>query len=149
MQRQPARIQSDAPLAPFTAAASQILLYVSRCPAPLAAPTHPPLRRGYTACHVAAQYGQTAILYHLALKWNAETDELDNDGRTPLHWAAYKGFAGAQDVWRGRAGRGGAGCFWAGCFRTGGFRCILLSHLVVNKHPAGSEWGAGRMRCNP
>lgn len=45
-------------------------------------------------CHVAAQYGQTAVLYHLALKWNADTDSLDNDGRTPLHWAAYKGFAG-------------------------------------------------------
>lgn len=49
--------------------------------------------RGYTVCHVAAQYGQTAILHHLALKWDANTDELDNDGRSPLHWAAYKGFA--------------------------------------------------------
>jgi palmitoyltransferase len=45
---------------------------------------------------VSAQYGQTAILYHLALKWNADTDSLDNDGRTPLHWAAYKGFAGGR-----------------------------------------------------
>ena len=44
-------------------------------------------------CHVAAQYGQTAALYHLALKWGADTDSPDNDGRTPLHWAAYKGFA--------------------------------------------------------
>lgn len=50
-------------------------------------------QRGYTICHVAAQYGQTAVLYHLALKWGVDVDTLDNDGRTPLHWAAYKGYA--------------------------------------------------------
>lgn len=49
--------------------------------------------RGYTACHVAAQYGQTAVIYHLALKWGVDCDTTDSDGRTPLHWAAYKGFA--------------------------------------------------------
>ena len=43
--------------------------------------------------HVAAQYGQTALLYHLALRWEADVDSVDEDGRTPLHWAAYKGFA--------------------------------------------------------
>ncbi|GIL66775.1 hypothetical protein Vafri_20284 [Volvox africanus] len=48
--------------------------------------------RGYTVAHVAAQYGQTAVLYHLALRWNADVDVPDNDGRTSLHWAAYKGF---------------------------------------------------------
>ncbi|KAK4781261.1 hypothetical protein SAY87_017367 [Trapa incisa] len=48
---------------------------------------------GYLPTHVAAQYGQTALLYHLVSKWNAEPDVPDNDGRTPLHWAAYKGFA--------------------------------------------------------
>eukprot|EP00898_Chlorokybus_atmophyticus_P004643 jgi/Chlat1/517/Chrsp103S00991 len=47
---------------------------------------------GYTVCHVAAQYGHTAFLYMLATKWSADVDVLDNDGRTPLHWAAYKGF---------------------------------------------------------
>jgi palmitoyltransferase len=52
-----------------------------------------PDNRGYTPCHVAAQYGQTAVLYHLALKWGVDCDTTDNDGRTPLHWAAYKGFA--------------------------------------------------------
>jgi palmitoyltransferase len=41
---------------------------------------------------VAAQYGQTALLHHLALKWDADIDSRDNDGRSPLHWAAYKGF---------------------------------------------------------
>jgi len=49
--------------------------------------------RGYTPCHVAAQYGQTAVLFHLALKWGVDCDTTDHDGRTPLHWAAYKGFA--------------------------------------------------------
>jgi Ankyrin repeats (many copies)/Ankyrin repeat len=44
-------------------------------------------------CHVAAQYGQTAFLYYMALRWDADIDEPDVDGRTPLHWAAYKGFA--------------------------------------------------------
>ena len=49
--------------------------------------------RGYTPCHVAAQYGQTAVLYHLAVKWGVDCDTSDHDGRTPLHWAAYKGYA--------------------------------------------------------
>ena len=42
--------------------------------------------------HVAAQYGQTALLYHICTKWHAEVDSCDGDGRSPLHWAAYKGF---------------------------------------------------------
>ncbi|KAH9624427.1 hypothetical protein KSS87_003446 [Heliosperma pusillum] len=48
---------------------------------------------GYQTTHVAAQYGQTAYLYHMVMKWNADPDVPDNDGRSPLHWAAYKGFA--------------------------------------------------------
>lgn len=36
--------------------------------------------------HVAAQYGQTAFLYHIVSKWNADPDAPDNDGRSPLHW---------------------------------------------------------------
>uniref|UniRef100_A0A7N0T1B8 S-acyltransferase n=1 Tax=Kalanchoe fedtschenkoi TaxID=63787 RepID=A0A7N0T1B8_KALFE len=48
---------------------------------------------GYQTTHVAAQYGQTAFLYHVVSKWNANPDVPDNDGRSPLHWAAYKGFA--------------------------------------------------------
>ncbi|XVF88270.1 hypothetical protein PTKIN_Ptkin19aG0036700 [Pterospermum kingtungense] len=48
---------------------------------------------GYQTTHVAAQYGQTAFLYHIVSKWNADPDVPDNDGRSPLHWAAYKGFA--------------------------------------------------------
>lgn len=38
--------------------------------------------------HVAAQYGQTAFLYHVVTKWNADPDVPDNDGRSPLHWYA-------------------------------------------------------------
>ncbi|KAL0451813.1 UNVERIFIED_CONTAM: protein S-acyltransferase 24 [Sesamum latifolium] len=48
---------------------------------------------GYQTTHVAAQYGQTAFLCHIVTKWNADPDIPDNDGRSPLHWAAYKGFA--------------------------------------------------------
>ena len=47
---------------------------------------------GPQVCHVAAQYGQTAFLYHVALRWDADVDAPDADNRTPLHWAAYKGF---------------------------------------------------------
>ncbi|KAI4380480.1 hypothetical protein MLD38_006666 [Melastoma candidum] len=47
---------------------------------------------GYQATHVAAQHGQTTFLYHIISKWNADPDAADNDGRSPLHWAAYKGF---------------------------------------------------------
>uniref|UniRef100_A0A0D9VD18 Isoleucyl-tRNA synthetase n=1 Tax=Leersia perrieri TaxID=77586 RepID=A0A0D9VD18_9ORYZ len=48
---------------------------------------------GYQTTHVAAQYGQTSFLYHIVAKWNADPDVPDNDGRSPLHWAAYKGYA--------------------------------------------------------
>ncbi|KAL6964180.1 protein S-acyltransferase [Sarracenia purpurea var. burkii] len=48
---------------------------------------------GYRAVHVAAQYGQTAFLNHIVAKYHADFDAPDNDGRSPLHWAAYKGFA--------------------------------------------------------
>jgi ankyrin repeat protein len=47
--------------------------------------------KGYSMCHVAAQYGQTEMLYHAFMKYNMELDAPDVDGRTPLHWAAYKG----------------------------------------------------------
>jgi hypothetical protein len=38
------------------------------------------------AVHVAAQYGQTAFLNHLIVKYHADFDVPDNDGRSPLHW---------------------------------------------------------------
>ncbi|KAH0850158.1 LOW QUALITY PROTEIN: hypothetical protein HID58_095723 [Brassica napus] len=63
--------------------------------------------------HVAAQYGQTAFLCHVVSKWNADPDVPDNDGRSPLHWAAYKGFADSirlllfLDAYRGRQDKEG------------------------------------------
>ncbi|KAH7855368.1 hypothetical protein Vadar_024110 [Vaccinium darrowii] len=68
---------------------------------------------GYQTTHVAAQYGQTAFLYHVVTKWNADSDVPDNDGRSPLHWAAYKGFADCirlllfLDAYRGRQDKEG------------------------------------------
>ncbi|XP_077215119.1 protein S-acyltransferase 24-like [Tasmannia lanceolata] len=68
---------------------------------------------GYQATHVAAQYGQTAFLYHVVTKWNADPDVPDNDGRSPLHWAAYKGFADCirlllfLDAYKGRQDKEG------------------------------------------
>ncbi|CAN1159352.1 Protein S-acyltransferase 24 [Linum perenne] len=68
---------------------------------------------GYQTTHVAAQYGQTAFLYHIVSKWNADPDIPDHDGRSPLHWAAYKGFADCirlllfLDAYRGRQDKEG------------------------------------------
>ncbi|GMI97636.1 TIP GROWTH DEFECTIVE 1 [Hibiscus trionum] len=68
---------------------------------------------GYQIIHVAAQYGQTSFIYHVVSKWNADPDTLDNDGRSPLHWAAYKGFTDSirlllfLDAHRGRQDKEG------------------------------------------
>ncbi|XWS62512.1 hypothetical protein CRYUN_Cryun06bG0017500 [Craigia yunnanensis] len=48
---------------------------------------------GYRAVHITAQYGQTAFLNHIVAKYQADHDAPDNDGRSPLHWAAYRGFS--------------------------------------------------------
>jgi palmitoyltransferase ZDHHC13/17 len=47
--------------------------------------------KGYTIWHVAAQYGQTGLLHRLLLKWSMDIASQDNEGRSALHWAAYKG----------------------------------------------------------
>lgn len=39
--------------------------------------------------HVATQYGQTAFLYYVVSKWNADPDVPDNEGRSPLHWYMF------------------------------------------------------------
>ena len=41
--------------------------------------------RGYVPLHVAAQYGHTGMIYHFKMRWNAEVDVTDGDGRTALH----------------------------------------------------------------
>jgi palmitoyltransferase len=51
--------------------------------------------RGYTPAHVAAQYGHTPVLYHFAVRWACDMEVLDSDGRSALHWTAYKGFPDA------------------------------------------------------
>jgi hypothetical protein len=51
--------------------------------------------RGYTPAHVAAQYGHTPVLYHFAVRWACDMEALDGDGRSALHWTAYKGFPDA------------------------------------------------------
>ncbi|WCJ29948.1 Ankyrin repeat family protein with DHHC zinc finger domain [Euphorbia peplus] len=68
---------------------------------------------GYQSTHVAAQYGQTSFLHHIVSNWDADPDVPDNDGRSPLHWAAYKGFAHFiclllfLDAYRGRQDKEG------------------------------------------
>ncbi|KAK6945895.1 Ankyrin repeat [Dillenia turbinata] len=89
---------------------------------------------GYRAVHVAAQYGQTAFLNHIVAKYHADFDAPDNDGRSPLHWAAYKGFADTirlllfRDASQGRQDK--EGCtplHWAAL--TGNMEaCTLLAH---------------------
>jgi Ankyrin repeats (many copies) len=97
-------------------------------------------------CHVAAQYGQTAFLYYMALRWDADIDEPDVDGRTPLHWAAYKGFADTlrlllvMDAQWGRADRevGTAAVFMTAGPTSDEFVCGALS-------PAGLATCAGTL----
>ncbi|XP_039158072.1 probable protein S-acyltransferase 23 [Eucalyptus grandis] len=67
---------------------------------------------GYRAVHVAAQYGQTAFLNHIVAGYHADNDAPDNDGRSPLHWTTYKGYASTsrlllfRDASRGRQDKG-------------------------------------------
>lgn len=42
------------------------------------------------AVHVAAQYGQTAFLNHVVVKYHADFEAPDNEGRSPLHWYVKK-----------------------------------------------------------
>lgn len=113
----------------------------------------------YTLSHVAAQYGQTAFLYHVALRWGAEVDPLDLDSRTPLHWAAYKGYgdtvrlllvmSARQDL----ADREGCTPLHWAAIRGNGEACTLLLQvrLALEHHKTwvvtNSSWwpGPGRL----
>ncbi|KAH1067790.1 hypothetical protein J1N35_032777 [Gossypium stocksii] len=87
---------------------------------------------GYQIAHVAAQYGQTAFLYHVVSKWNADPDAPDNDGRSPLHWAAYKGFADCirlllfLDAHRGRQDKEGCTPLHWAAIRSNLEACTVL-----------------------
>ena len=48
--------------------------------------------RGYDAVHVAAQYGHTNMLYHFKMRWNADVDTHDNDGRVAAALGRVQGF---------------------------------------------------------
>ncbi|XP_074580026.1 putative protein S-acyltransferase 23 isoform X1 [Curcuma longa] len=89
---------------------------------------------GYRAVHVAAQYGQTSFLNRIIAKYGADHDATDNDGRSPLHWAAYKGYTDVirlllfRNAYQGR--QDGNGCtplHWAAL--SGNLEgCTVLVH---------------------
>ncbi|KAJ3675649.1 hypothetical protein LUZ60_004691 [Juncus effusus] len=94
---------------------------------------------GYRAVHVAAQYGQTGFLNHIISKYGADFDSLDNDGRTPLHWAAYKGHTDTvrlllfRDAYQGRQDKfGGTPVHWA-AVRGHTEICTVLVHTGSKK----------------
>ena len=107
----------------------------------------------YTVVHVAAQYGQTAFLYHVALRWEADVDSADEDGRTPLHWAAYKGFADTirlllvMDARMEQSDKEGCTPLHWAAIRGNGEACTIL--LQVRALAAGLQHCAGRRPRQP
>ncbi|XP_041011630.1 probable protein S-acyltransferase 23 isoform X2 [Juglans microcarpa x Juglans regia] len=89
---------------------------------------------GNRAVHVAAQYGQTAFLNHVVAKYQADFDVPDNEGRSPLHWAAYKGFADTirlllfRDAWQGRQDKDGCTPLHWAAIRGNVEACTVLVH---------------------
>ncbi|KAF5448373.1 hypothetical protein F2P56_028915 [Juglans regia] len=89
---------------------------------------------GYRAVHIAAQYGQTAFLNHVVAKYQADFDVPDNEGRSPLHWAAYKGFADTirlllfRDAWQGRQDKDGCTPLHWAAIRGNVEACTVLVH---------------------
>ncbi|KAG1366705.1 putative protein S-acyltransferase 23 [Cocos nucifera] len=53
---------------------------------------------GYRPVHVAAQYGQTTFLNHIIAHYGADFDATDHDGKSPLYWAAYKGYVDTSNA---------------------------------------------------
>ncbi|MBA0823924.1 hypothetical protein Goarm_020617, partial [Gossypium armourianum] len=89
---------------------------------------------GYRAVHIAAQYGQTAFLNHIVAKYHAEYDAPDNCGRSPLHWAAFKGFSDTirlllfRDAFQGKQDiEGCTPLHWA-ALRGNVEACMVLVH---------------------
>ncbi|KAJ9175028.1 hypothetical protein P3X46_013615 [Hevea brasiliensis] len=89
---------------------------------------------GYRAVHVSAQYGQTAFLNHIVAKYHADFDAPDNEGRSPLHWAAYKGYADTirlllfRDASQGRQDREGCTPLHWAALRGNVEACTVLVH---------------------
>ncbi|XP_020100365.1 probable protein S-acyltransferase 23 isoform X3 [Ananas comosus] len=89
---------------------------------------------GYRAVHVAAQYGQTAFLNHIISKYGADFDAPDNDGRSALHWAAYKGYADTvrlllfRDAYQGRQDKNGCTPLHWAAIRGSMEVCTVLVH---------------------
>ncbi|EXB51440.1 putative S-acyltransferase [Morus notabilis] len=89
---------------------------------------------GYRAVHVAAQYGQTSFLNHIVAKYHADFDVPDNEGRSPLHWAAYKGFADTirlllfRDACQGRQDKEGCTPLHWAAMRGNVEACTVLVH---------------------
>ncbi|XP_075511189.1 putative protein S-acyltransferase 23 [Primulina tabacum] len=89
---------------------------------------------GYRAVHVAAQYGQTTFLNHIIAKHHADFDVPDNDGRSPLHWAAYKGYADTirlllfRDACQGRQDKEGCTPLHWAALRGHVDACSVLVH---------------------
>ncbi|WOK92268.1 putative protein S-acyltransferase 23 [Canna indica] len=90
---------------------------------------------GYRAVHVAAQYGQTSFLNHIIVKYGADFDAPDNDGRSPLHWAAYKGYADTirlllfRDSYQGRQDVDGCTPLHWAALSSNVEACTVLVHV--------------------
>ncbi|KAI9120337.1 hypothetical protein K1719_007370 [Acacia pycnantha] len=97
---------------------------------------------GYRAVHVAAQHGQTTFLNHIIAKYNADFDAPDNEGRSPLHWAAYKGFADTirlllfRDACQGRQDKDGCTPLHWAALRGNVEACTVLVHSGTKKELA-------------
>ncbi|OAY45293.1 probable protein S-acyltransferase 23 isoform X1 [Manihot esculenta] len=94
---------------------------------------------GYRAVHVSAQYGQTAFLNNLVAKYHADFDAPDNEGRSPLHWAAYKGYADTvrlllfRDASQERQDREGCTPLHWAALRGNIEACTVLVHAGTKK----------------
>ncbi|KAI4296488.1 hypothetical protein L6164_036441 [Bauhinia variegata] len=90
---------------------------------------------GYRAVHVAAQYGQTGFLNHIIVKYHADYDVPDNEGRSALHWAAYKGFPDTirlllfRDAFQGRKDKDGCTPLHWAAKRGHAEACAVLVHV--------------------
>ncbi|KAJ6299188.1 hypothetical protein OIU76_020206 [Salix suchowensis] len=97
---------------------------------------------GYRAVHVAAQYGQTGFLNHIVAKYRADFDAPDNEGRSPLHWAAYKGYADTirlllfRDAYQGRQDREGCTPLHWAALRGNIEACTILVHAGTKQELA-------------